>query len=529
MGRGPATSTNAWHGAAAFGRRALLALVVAACGTGGRSPSTVVVASGADLESANPLTTVHPLARQVQRYALFVTLARYDSLLAPEPYFARSWTWSADHRTLTLALARDLRWHDGTPTTATDVAFTIDAARDPATGFFRRGDLAEISGVAVHNDTSVSVTFAGPQARFPLVLCELPIAPAHRLSMVPRAQLRADAFARDPIGNGPYRFVERRARQFWTFVADTGFPASMGGPPKVRRFVVAVVDEPTTKFAGLVSGDLDLAGISPTMAEITAADPRLAIVSYPVSFTNVIVFNSTRAPFDDVRVRRAVSAAINRKRVIDVALNGFGVAADGAIPPTHPYYGAVLPPENAAALLDSAGWTKGGAWRTRNGTPLRFTLRTVGNGDNAIEQLVQADLRALGIQVEIAQMELGAFLAMARAPEKDFDAIITGVPGDVSMSHVAAMFEGTQAGGALDYAGFHRPTLDTLFARARAAGTEAQLAFAWQAVDQLLAREAPVVWLYHARGLQGISRRLGGVRMDLRGELVTLARWTLDR
>jgi peptide/nickel transport system substrate-binding protein len=293
--------------------------------------------------------------------------------------------------------------------------------------------------------------------------------------------------------------------------------------------VVAVVDEPTTKFAGLVSGDLDLAGISPTMAEITAADPRLGIVSYPVSFTNVIVFNSARAPFDDVRVRRAVSAAINRKRVIDVALNGFGVAADGAIPPTHPYHGPVQPPDDAAALLDSAGWTKSGAWRTRNGTPLRFTLRTVGNGDNAIEQLVQADLRALGLQVEIAQMELGAFLAMARAPKKDFDAIITGVPGDVSMSHVAAMFESTQGGGALDYAGFHRASLDTLFARARAASTEPQLASAWQAVDRLLAREAPVAWVYHARGIQGISRRLHGVRMDLRGELVTLAQWTLDR
>jgi ABC-type transport system substrate-binding protein len=227
-------------------------------------------------------------------------------------------------------------------------------------------------------------------------------------------------------------------------------------------------------------------------------------------------------------VRRAVSSAINRKRVIDVALNGFGVAADGAIPPSHPYHGAAVTPDDAAALLDSTGWKKTGEWRTRNGERLRFTLRTVGNGDNAIEQLVQADLRALGIDVEISQMELGAFLAMARASEKDFDAIITGIPGDVSMSHVSSMFEGSQAGGALDYAGFHRPALDTLFARARRAASEPQLAAAWQAERAPGWESAPAVRAVHpvrraashcpmglARQACGLRRRAaGGNRAD---------------
>ena len=93
-----------------------LALGLAAgCIAPQRPDDVVVYASGADLESANPLVTTHPLSRQVQRYVLLVTLLRYDSALAPQPYLARRWAWSDDARTLTMTLASHLRWHDGVP------------------------------------------------------------------------------------------------------------------------------------------------------------------------------------------------------------------------------------------------------------------------------------------------------------------------------------------------------------------------------------------------------------------------------
>ncbi|HEY6947807.1 MAG TPA: ABC transporter substrate-binding protein, partial [Gemmatimonadales bacterium] len=109
--------------------------VLAALGACAPAPdrgATVLYASGADLQSINPLLTVHPLARQVQRYVLLTTLARYDSALVPRPYLAREWTWSPDRRTLTFRLAFGVRWSDGVPTTARDVRWTLDAARDPA-------------------------------------------------------------------------------------------------------------------------------------------------------------------------------------------------------------------------------------------------------------------------------------------------------------------------------------------------------------------------------------------------------------
>ena len=506
-----------------------LLIAISAC-TASSFPDTVVFASGADLESANPLVTIHPLARQVQRHALFVTLTRLDSSLVPQPYLARHWDWSPDRRRLTMHLFPSLRWHDGTPTTARDVAFTIEAARDPATGFPRAADLAVIDSVRVDNDSTVEILLRSAPPGLPPILSELPIVPAHLLKDVPRSAFRRQAFATAPTGNGPFRFVRRDAGRRWIFDRVGDFPDTLGGPARVRRLVIAVVDEATTKFAGLASGDLHVAGIAPTMATLVNSDPALRVLDYPVSFATVIVFNSARPPFDDPRVRRAVDALINRQRVIDVALAGYGAPADGPVSASHPWFSTVSRPSAAQAdsLLDAAGWrTTGNGPRRRGAEDLRFTLLSVGSGDNAIEQLIQADLRTHGITVEIRQLELGAFLALARQSPKQFDALYTGVSGDLSLSHLASMFDSRLAGGALDYAGFHTTELDALFARVVRAGTEEDLATAWQSVQTTLAREVPVSWIYHARGVQGLSRRLQQVRMDLRGEMATLVEWRL--
>lgn len=507
-----------------------LASLAAACAGPSRSGDTVVYASGADLESANPLVTVHPLSRQIQRFALLVTLARYDSALVPQPYFAKRWEWSAGRDELVLHLIGGLRWHDGTPTTARDVVFTLEAARDRATGYPRYGDLATMLATSAPDDSTVRIRFATPPPAFPSVLAELPILPAHLLSNVPRADMRRAAYNLNPVGNGPFRFRTREAGRRWVFERAPDFPAALGGPPWIERLVVAVVDEPTTKFAGLVSGELAVAGIAPTMASLVSRDPSLRVVSYPVLFANAIIFNTTRPPFDDARVRKAISAAIDRRRIIDAALAGYATPAYGPVSPDNPL---ALPVDSVRAvtadsLFDAAGWTRGAdGRRTRGGRPLTFALLTVGSGDNAVEQLLQADMRTHGVALEIRQIEFGAFLVEARAQPKRFDALFTGIPGDLSLSYLAAMFDSKLSGGALDYAGFHTPGLDAQFARVSAARTQSDLTDAWHEIQRLLERETPVAWVYHARGVQGVTARLAGVRMDLRGEMPTLAQWRL--
>jgi peptide/nickel transport system substrate-binding protein len=189
----------------------------------------------------------------------------------------------------------------------------------------------------------------------------------------------------------------------------------------------------------------------------------------------------------------------------------------------------VLDTARADSLLDAAGWARpAGGVRRRGGRALTFELLTVGSADNAVEQLLQADLAAIGARMEIRQREMASFLAEARARPKRFDALFTGIPGDLSLAYLSSMFDSRLAGGALDYGGYHTARLDTLLDRARTAPSEQVARQRWLEVQHELADQAPAVWVYHARGVQGLSRRLHGVRMDLRGELVSLVDWRTD-
>ena len=452
----------------------------------------MLFASGADLQSINPLLTIHPLAKQVQRYVLLTTLARFDSSLTPRPYLARAWHWSERGRTLTFALRTDVRWHDGPRTTARDVVWTLDAARDPVTGYPRANDLAGLSSVTAPNDSTVVLRFStGPMSgSFPDVLTDLAILPAHLLDTVPHARLRQAEWNRRPVGNGPFRFVAHEPNRRWVFAANPDFPAELGGRPALDRFIVVVVDEPTTKLAALVAGELDFAGISAAHAPFVRRHTSLAVIDYPLVFPYGLAFNTRRAPFDDRRVRLAAALAVDRPEVVQGYLFGFGAVADGPVAPTLPQYLPVLrlplDPDSSRRLLA--------------GRHPRFEILTVGSGEAPLEQMLQARLTGVGFEVSIRQLELSAFLDRVYGPRHDFAAAVMGVPGDLGL-------------------GFLQPLGDVTGIPIPADPTQAQRVFA---------ESLPVAWLYHARGVQGMNRRVRGVHMDVRGELPTVATWRVQ-
>jgi peptide/nickel transport system substrate-binding protein len=465
----------------------LLVIWTTGCGsTAERRGATVLFASGADLQSINPLLTVHPLARQVQRYVLLTTLARYDSSLTPKPYLARRWQWSPDRRALTFYLETAARWHDGRPTVARYVAWTLNAARDPATGYPRAGELAELASVVALDDSTVVMRFRDPQSGFPDLLTDLAMLPAHLLDTVPPSRLRQASWNTAPVGNGPFRFVAHEPNRRWVFAANPSFPPRLGGPPGLDRFIVVVVNEPTTKLAALTSGELDFAGIQPAHAEFVRRDPRLAVISYPLLWTDGIVFNTRRPPFDRLANRRAISDAIDRRELVQAYIYGFGTPATGPVPPSTPGY---LPVAQASHPPSPR----------RQGERIRFELLTVGSGEAALEQMLQARLGEAGFDVSIRQLELSAFLARVYGPGRDFDAAVLGIPGDLGL-------------------GFLRPL-------AALAGLDAPADPAL--AQRLFADSVPVAFLYHSRGLQGMNRRVRGVTMDLRGELPTVHAWTV--
>jgi peptide/nickel transport system substrate-binding protein len=461
-----------------------------ACGTADgatRRGATVLFASGADLQSINPLHTIHPLAKQVQRYALLTTLVRYDSALTVQPYLARRWQWSPDRTALTFTLFRGLPWSDGRLTVARDVTWTFDAARDPATGYPRLTDLAQITGLQAVDDTTVVVRFRAPQARVPDVFTDLAILPSHLLASVPHAELRRAGWNERPVGNGPFRFVLHEPHRRWVFDGNPDFPGALGGPPRLKRLVIVVVDEPMTKLAALTAGELDFAGITAAHAAFVRTKPDLLVRSYPLIFVYGMVFNTRRPPFADVSMRRAASLAIDRQEIVDGLLFGFGSPAAGPVPPFLPGY-VPMPPTPFAP--DSAR-------RLLAGRSPKLELLTVGSGEAALEQLLQARLAAAGFVVTIHQLELSAFLDRVYGPRHDFDVAVMGIPGDPGLGYLAPILALTGLPAPVDAA----------------------------AEQHVFADQTPVAWLYLAGGVQGMNRRVAGVTMDVRGELVTVAQW----
>src|SRR2546422_828601 len=382
--------------------------------------ATVLFASGADLQSINPLLTLHPLARQVQRYVLLTTLARYDSLLVPRPYLARGWRWSDGGRALTFRLRTDVRWHDGTATTARDVVWTLQAARDPATGYPRFTELQTLTSVAALDDSTIELRFSGAAvpragADLPDVLTDLAILPAHLLDSVPHARLRDASWNVHPVGNGPFRFVTHEPNRRWVFARSADFPPDLGGPPHVDR---------------QERGDGSLCGCG-TVAEgpVPSGVPRCVA--------------QTHAPLAPDSARRVVAAL-------------------GATP--------------------------------------RFELLTVGSGEAALEQMLQARLNAVGFDVTIRQLENATFQDRLTGERHDFAAAVTGIPGDPELGYLQSLGRLT---------GIAVPT-DPI------------------AAQRLFAEQLPVVWLYHARGVQAMNSRVQGVRMDMRGELPTVAAWRVQ-
>lgn len=446
-------------------------------------------ASGADLQSINPLFTLHPLARQVQRYVLLTTLVRYDSLMRVEPYVARSWQWSAEGRRLTLRLTGTLQWQDRVPTTARDAAWTLDRARDPATGYPRQSDLTTLVATRALDDTTLQLDFASAPGGIPDVLTDLAILPAHLLDTVPLARLRQAAWQEHPIGNGPFRFVAHEPNRRWVFERNPDFPTELGGPPKLDRLVIAVVDEPMTKLAALTSGELDVAGIQPAHADFVRRDPRLAVLDYPLLLTNGIVFNARRAPFASRGARARVAAAIDRLALVAGFVYGFGTPADGPVPPGLAAWDSLtsaLGREEVVPPPEETG-------------PLRFELLTVGSGEAALEQMIQAQLARAGIAMSIRQLELSAFLDRVYGQHHDFDAALLGSPGDLGLGYLTPL-------AALS--GLRPPT-------DRAA------------LFHFFRDSLPATFLYHSRGLQGINRRVMGVAFGLRGELATVSQWSV--
>lgn len=502
--------------------------------TEARYGGTVVLAGTTDIPTLNPAATADELSGAVQRDVLLMTLLRADAALEPQPYLAESWEINRDSTRVEFRLRQNVRWHDGEPTTVHDVAFTFAMLKNPEAGFPNAETLSGWEGPEIVDE--LTIRFAvHPSAGLLSGWTRLPILPRHVLEGTPASELAMHPFGAEPIGNGPFRFAGSESGDTWIFEANPDFPEALGGRPFVDRLVYRSIPEAATQLAELRTGGVHGVRLA-SPAQLTEAreDPALLAIDYPNRAYGLIAWNGRNERFQDAAVRRALTMAIDRQALVDVVRGGLGEVANGPIGTWHPAHDPELSPlpfspDSASRVLEAAGWrdSDDDGVRDRDGAPFSFELLTSERDTyRQIAEIVQAQARAVGIDVQIRTVESSAFVDRILSPERRFDAfVLEWIPEFVIDDR--QLFSCAAVGEMFQFASYCNPDLDaTLDSIPLARGREGSERLL-RRYARTIAEEQPFSFLYFSREAAIYRRELQGVGPDIRGDLMNVRTWWL--
>ncbi len=501
-----------------------------------RYGGTAVVGGSKDIETLNSLVSTDVIARQHEIHVLFMTLVRLAD--APEhpyvPYLAESWELNSDSSLITFHLRRDIAWHDGEPTTAHDVAFTFERAKNPEVPFPNRGDFDLWEEVEVLDDYTIRFHLR-PHTEFLYGWSQLAIMPRHILAEVEPGELATHPFGTsEPVGNGPFMFVERVPGDRWVFKANDAFPPELGGRPYLDRLVYRVIPAEATLLAELRTGGIDMyPDMPPTMAVRLLDDQSIAIDSTVTSGYAFIAWNSKRPFFRNRQVRRALTMAIDRGAIVRAAREGMGSVATGPVGPWHWAYDTSwtpLPfsPDSAAVLLAAAGWVDrdGDGIRDRNGVPFRFDILT---NESAVRRdmavMVQSDLAAIGVDAQPRAREPASLAAAVTSPERRYDAVLVVWVRDVAKIDDRDLWSCDRIGNPWQFTSYCNRDLDPVLEAIPITMDRRRQGELIRRYHELVVADQPYTFLYYEIRTVGVRRSMKGVDIGIRGDWVSVIDW----
>lgn len=346
------------------------------------------------------------------KFLTFLSLTTLDEEGELQPRLARRWEHSSDFREWTYHLRTDVRWHDGVPVTAHDIAFSVDLwKRVPHyyTSF--------IESAAALDDSTVMIRYTSSADES--IMSYLAYYPKHILSALDPEEFYEWDFWTHPVGNGPYRFVRHMPQTMIEFAANPDFFA---GEPRIQRVVL--------KFAGevglteLLSGNVDaVTWTNPAEIPKFAADSRFRVYYSPESYRSYAIYWRNDHPlFEDPAVRRALTFAIDRRELLRALNLPESIPiVDGPFTERQLRRGALPEPlpfdtGQAGAILDAAGWLDrdGDGARERDGMMFRFTALVASQGGDETAILLQEHLRRVGVRMDLQPLDQGNFRERVR-------------------------------------------------------------------------------------------------------------------
>jgi len=511
----------------------VLAVALSAPRPGLAAGKDFVIGLGGEATQLNPVVATDGFS-YIAEWPLFDSLVELDQSLNVRPLLAESWEVAKDGLAYTFKLKKGVKWHDGAPFTARDVAFTFYAVLNPKVttphrAYFdalagfpeltnkdtpkRPEDLA-VKPIEVVDDHTVRFRLRYPSGSFLAVLTNprAGIIPEHLLKT---ADLNTTEFNRKPVGTGPFKFVEWRRGERLVMEAN---PQYHGGRPALDRLIFRIIPDSVVLLQELRAGGVDFIE-NPPLNEVARLKQTAGLKVLVADNTSYDYFGWRQdlEPFNDLRVRRALNHAIDVPTLVKEALQGYATIATGQFPPSSwAYDPAVKPyaydPNRAKALLAEAGFRpEGDGVLARNGKRFSFTIRhdqanqTV--KDTAV--IVQEYLKRVGVEAKLEPLDWPTFVKKLFASE--FEGIVVGWTNHHDPDPFAYTIWHSSQWKGRNFAHYKNPRVDELLEQARHTAVVAERKKHYAEFSKLLMEDAPYVFLYFPQQVFVTRQRYDGL------------------
>ncbi|MCL4561381.1 MAG: peptide ABC transporter substrate-binding protein [Chloroflexi bacterium] len=386
-------------------------------------------------DTMNPLTTYSTEAQEIIQL-IYDKLLDYDSSFKTTPTLAKEFSYSPDGLSITFKLRDNVKWHDGQPFTADDVVFTYKLIKDNELGQYAQW-LVDLTSATSPDAGTVVLTFAKPQAFNPGLV--IPILPKHIWSSMSATDI--ETFANDqPVGTGPFRFVDWKKGTELTLERNSDF---WGSQPAASKIIYILYGNEDVMAQALKGGDIDIiTEVPPTIWDGLVDTPDVKAAALPSFSFHHIGFNVSAEPtslgnplLKDKVIRQALSYALDRNQLVQVALAGHGKPGDTIIPIGITDWHLAIPadqamdakPDKAKEILDAAGYTDtngDGVRESKDGKPLQFRLIAIETTsvDVRAAQLFRDAAEKVGIKLDLQTLDentLGNTVYNTDAPDWD--------------------------------------------------------------------------------------------------------------
>ncbi len=430
------------------------------------------------------------------------------------PELAEKWEVLED-TTYVFYLRRGVKFQDGSELTARDVEYTFNSILDKNFKSPRRSSYEQIKQIVVVDDYTIKFVLKNPFAPFLLNMT---------MGIVPRHLAEQPDFSRRPVGSGPFRLLSWKPDEELVFERHEDY---FEGPPHLKRLVYRILPEDITRLLALKKGDLDLVqnAVPPDMLPQLEAEPGLRLEKRPGTTYAYLGFNLRDKILGQKLVRRAIALSINRSAIIEHILGGLAAPAKSLLAPGNWAYDPDLPdyPYNsvqAKKLLDEAGFPDPDG----DGPQVRFNLtyKTSQNElSRRIAEVLQEELKGVGIGVDIKSYEWGSFFADISAGNFQLYSLKWVGVTDPDIYYYIFHSQNIPPQGA-NRGHYLNPRLDALLEQGRQTLDEAKRLQIYHQVQQIIAEDLPYVSLWHTMNVVVMRRRVQDFVLYPAGDFTSL-------